>query len=72
MKPFGDFVPTVEIIVKDYEQTIKILKDNPQVIDVKLKYTSVHKDTYGDNYVYVLFDDNLSVEESIEILKKRI
>lgn len=69
LKPFGDFVPTVEIIVKDYEQTYKTLKEDPRIVDVSLRRTSLHEDTYGDNYVYVLFDDNLSAKESVEILK---
>ncbi|MDO8552880.1 MAG: hypothetical protein Q7S01_05185 [bacterium] len=69
-KPFGAFVPTLEVIVHDFEQTAALLKKDSNVVDVQLLYRSLNPESadYGDYHIYVLFIDSMTPSRARRLL----
>lgn len=68
IKPYGAFVPTLEVIVSDFEQTVALLKEDPAVIDVQLHFRSLNPADYGSNYIYILFADSMTPSQGYKLL----
>ena len=70
VKPYGAFVPTLEIIVGDFNQTATLLKKDSNIIDVRLNYHSTNPSTdpNASYFVYVLFADSMTPSQGYKLL----
>lgn len=70
VKPYGAFVPTLEVIVGDFNQTVALLKKDSRIIDVRLNYHSINPSTdpNASYFVYVLFADSMTPSQGYKLL----
>ncbi len=65
IKPYGAFVPTLEVIVRDFSQTATLLRKDSSIADVQLHSGPGPE---GNYFVYVLFIDSMTLDRAYQLL----